>query len=200
MGRPIDNARMYVLDGRQQMAPVGTAGDLYIGGAGLARGYLNDPGRTAERFVPDPFGREAGGRLYRTGDLGRWRADGQLEFLGRSDGQVKVRGYRVELGEIEAALGDHADVMGAAAAAQAGMDGERRLVAYVVARPNATSAAALREYLGRRLPEYMLPAAWVFLDQLPMTPNGKLDRSALPYPDPAGRADSAGGRGSRIDR
>jgi amino acid adenylation domain-containing protein len=178
IGRPLENVRAYVLDERMRPVPAGIPGELCVGGAGLARGYLNRAALTAERFVPDPFAPEAGARLYRTGDRARWRADGTLEYGGRLDEQVKVRGFRIELGEIEAALRGHAGVRDCVVVARGGA-GDRRLVAYVVgdAEPDA-----LRAHLRASLPEYMVPGPVVRLDALPVTPNGKLDRRALPAP------------------
>ncbi|HWS53455.1 MAG TPA: amino acid adenylation domain-containing protein, partial [Pyrinomonadaceae bacterium] len=185
IGRQISNTRAYVLDATLRPSPAGVIGELYLGGYGLARGYLNRPALTAGRFVPDPHSGEAGARLYRTGDLVRRRADGLLEFVGRRDGQVKVRGFRVEAGEVEAALLGHASVRECAVAAR-GEGGARRLVAYVVpeAGAGAADAAGLREHLRGRLPDYMLPSQFVTLESLPLTPNGKVDRGALPAPEP----------------
>jgi amino acid adenylation domain-containing protein len=184
IGRPIHNTQLYVLDQRMRPVPIGVSGELFIGGLGLARGYLNRPDLTAQRFVPHPFGRQPGERLYRTGDLARYRDDGVLECLGRLDHQVKIRGYRIELGEIEAVLGQHPSVRETAVIAWTDPGDEKQLVAYVV--PEAASAVApceLRDFLRERLPEYMVPAAFVSLDAMPLTKNGKLDRRALPEPD-----------------
>ncbi|MFF5477788.1 amino acid adenylation domain-containing protein [Streptomyces sp. NPDC012935] len=185
LGRPIANTRAHVLDPFLRPSPVGAVGELYLAGDGLARGYLSQPGRTAERFVADPFG-PPGSRLYRTGDLARSRPDGTLEFLGRTDDQVKIRGFRVEPGEIEAAVRALPGV--GRAAVVAGQDGSasRRLVAYVVAAPGALcelEPLALRRALAERLPGHLVPSAVVVLDELPLTPSGKLDRRALPAPD-----------------
>ncbi len=184
IGRPVDNATAIVLDRRFEPVPPGAAGELLVGGLGLARGYWGRPAQTAERFLPNPWG-AAGERLYRTGDLVRHLQDGSLEFLGRLDHQVKVRGLRIELGEIEAALLSHpavaqAVVMPRSRTLPEGVGGDRVLVAYLTATAAAVEPAALREHLAARLPAYMLPAAFVVLDALPRTPNGKLDRAALP--------------------
>ncbi|HEX8151320.1 MAG TPA: amino acid adenylation domain-containing protein, partial [Pyrinomonadaceae bacterium] len=187
IGRPIANTRLYVLDQRLQPAPVGVAGELYIAGDGVSRGYLGRPGLTAETFLPDPFGDTPGARMYKSGDAARFRRDGTLDFLGRLDDQVKVRGYRVELGEVEAALRRHTSVREAAAALRKGAGGDVALVAYVVGEDGAApDAAALRAFLKDKLPEYMLPSAFVALDALPLTANGKVNRHALPAPERAG--------------
>ncbi len=184
IGRPIDNTRAYVLDRQLQLLPIGAAGELCIGGAGLARGYLLQPRLTAERFIPDPLGAEPGARLYRTGDRVRYRADGSLEFLGRLDRQVKVRGYRVELGEVEAALLLHPSLREAVVLAREDREGDRRLVAYLVANPTP-SVGELRAFLSAKLPEPMIPSAFISLAAMPLTANGKVDRDALPAPDGA---------------
>jgi amino acid adenylation domain-containing protein len=180
-GRPIANAQIYVLDQAGEPVPVGVTGELYLGGAGVTRGYQGLPGHTAERYLPDPFGAAPGARLYRTGDLGRWLPDGTIEFMGRGDAQVKVRGFRIELGEIEARLAEHAAVHEVVVIARDGEAGDPRLVAYYTG--DQVRAAALRAHLAERLPEYMVPAAFVHMDALPVNPNGKLDRKALPAPD-----------------
>jgi amino acid adenylation domain-containing protein len=194
IGRPIARTQLYVLDKRLRAAPMGATGELYIGGTGLARGYRNGPGLTAERFIPDPFARQPGARLYRTGDLARWRPDGSLECLGRVDHQIKVRGFRVEPVEIEAAFEAHPAVREAAVTARPDATGQTSLAAYLVPRDEEAglpTAALLRRWLQERLPEYMVPAAFVVLDAMPMTPNGKLDRRALPDPARARLAEGA---------
>jgi amino acid adenylation domain-containing protein/non-ribosomal peptide synthase protein (TIGR01720 family) len=185
IGRPIANARAYVLDARLSPVPAGVAGELYVGGRGVARGYLNRPALTAERFIPDPFSGGEGSRLYRTGDVVRRLPGGDVEFLGREDGQVKIRGFRIETGEIEAALRTHASVKEAVVLARDDEQGHKRLVAYVVA-PRGTGVAELQDYLKRKLPDYMIPSAFAMLDAMPLNRNGKIDRRALPAPSPAG--------------
>jgi amino acid adenylation domain-containing protein len=184
LGHPISNTTVYVLDGHMEPVPLGVAGELYLGGDGLARGYVGQPALTAERFVPDPFGAEPGGRLYRTGDRVRWRGDGSLEFLGRLDTQVKVRGHRIELSEVEAALLSFPSVAKTVAVTREEAPGQKRLVGYVVA-PLDLDMAALRTHLAERLPRYMLPSALVRLETLPLTLTGKIDRRALPAPSTA---------------
>ncbi len=183
IGRPIANTRVYVLDASGEPVPIGVAGELHVGGRGVARGYLARPALTAQRFVPDPFGAAPGGRLYRTGDLARWRADGVLEFLGRGDDQVKVRGYRIELGEVEAVLARHPAVREVVVVARRDEPGEVRLVAYIVAAADSIGTG-WRQWLRERLPDPMIPASFVVLDELPLSPNGKIDREALPAPNP----------------
>ncbi len=186
IGRPLANEQVYIVDRDMEPVPPGVAGELYIGGAGVARGYSARPELTAERFVPDPFGRVTGARLYRTGDLARYLPDGNIKLLGRVDHQVKLRGYRIELGEIESALQDHPDVREAVAVVQGGPSGEPGLVAYIVPAGSGEDFdhAGLRDWLRGRLPEYMVPWAFITMGSLPLTPNGKIDRPALPRPEP----------------
>jgi acyl-coenzyme A synthetase/AMP-(fatty) acid ligase/acyl carrier protein len=183
IGRPIANTRLYVADRRQQLLPMGVPGELLIGGVGVAMGYLRRPALTAERFVPDPFANEPGGRLYRTGDSVRHREDGDLVFLGRLDQQVKLRGFRIEPGEIEAVLNARAEVRQAVVAIwDAGAD-DKRLVAYALVRPgHSISEETIRGWLRQSLPAYMIPSEVMFVDSFALTPNGKLDRRALPVP------------------
>ncbi|MCW5981844.1 MAG: amino acid adenylation domain-containing protein [Bryobacteraceae bacterium] len=182
IGRPIDNARVYVLDRQLEPVPPGVPGELYIGGDGLARGYINQPGLTAERFIPDPF-RAGGERLYRTGDLARYLPDGHIEFLGRVDEQVKIRGYRIEPGEVEAALAECPEVRRAAVTVWEPPGGAKALAAYVAPRDGASlTRSGLREFARQRLPEYMMPSDWIVLDDFPLLPNGKVNRVALPPP------------------
>lgn len=189
IGVPLPDLQLYVLDAERRPVAAGETGELYVGGAGLARGYLNRPELTAERFIPSPFA--PGERLYRTGDLARPLENGELEYLGRGDQQVKIRGFRIELGEIESVLADFPGVRGAVVQARADGAGEKRLVAYLMADPQRRpSAAQLREHCGLRLPDYMVPAAFVSLERLPLTAHGKVDRAALPEP-PAERPDLA---------
>jgi amino acid adenylation domain-containing protein/non-ribosomal peptide synthase protein (TIGR01720 family) len=185
IGKPLANMQMYAVDRWLNPLPVGVAGELCIGGVGLARGYLTDAALTAEKFVPDPFSGQAGARLYRSGDLVRYRADSEVEYLGRIDHQVKVRGHRIELGEVEAALRRQRGVGEAVVVVREGEEGERRLVAYVVGEGGGSVPewGELRGRLAEELPSYMVPAAWVELERLPLTPNGKVDRKALPAPD-----------------
>jgi len=185
IGRPIPNAHVYVLDHLLRLVPIGVAGNLYIGGVGLARGYVGRPDLTAEKFIPDPFGAESGSRLYKTGDLARYLPDGNLELLGRTDHQVKIRGFRVELGEIEGTLSQYPGVREAVVTVLEDRLEAQRLVAYVVAGRGSSRAtdSELRNFLKDKLPDHMVPAVFVVLDALPLTTNGKVDRSALPPPD-----------------
>jgi hypothetical protein len=183
IGKPIANTTAYVLDTQRQVVPISVPGELYIGSKGVARGYFNRPDLTAERFVQDPFSNDPNARLYKTGDLCRWRADGNLEFLGRLDHQVKIRGFRIELGEIESALSSHSTVRACIVVAREDRPGDKRLVAYVVPNGNECSLTVLRACLAEKLPDYMIPPAFVFLDALPLTPNGKVDRKVLPAPE-----------------
>ncbi|ATB40791.1 non-ribosomal peptide synthetase [Cystobacter fuscus] len=187
IGRPVGNTQVYVLDPNRELMPLGVPGEVYIGGAGVARGYLGRPELTAERFVHCPFGGEPDARMYRTGDLARWLPDGQLEYLGRMDHQVKLRGFRIELGEISAVMLEHPGVREAVVVVREGQGGDPRLVAYLVARgETAPEPAELRDYLKSKLPEYMVPLTFVRLDAMPLTPNGKVDRAALPAPESGG--------------
>ncbi len=186
IGRPIANTEAYIFDERLRSLPIGVVGELYLGGAGLARGYLNQPAETAQRFVPHPSSHDEHARLYRTGDLARYWPDGQIEFVGRADEQVKVRGFRIELGEIETVLRRHSGIDEAVVVAREDKPGFKRLVAYVVRKSrNAPTAIQLQEHIKEHLPEYMAPSAVIMLEQLPLTPNGKIDRCALPAPEEA---------------
>jgi amino acid adenylation domain-containing protein len=184
IGRPIANTQAYVLDPYQQPVPIGARGELYIGGAGLARGYLGQPELTAEKFVRNPFSPEENSRLYRTGDLARYRTDGTVEFLGRIDHQVKLRGFRIELGEIESVLGLHPAVRQAIVTLREDSPEDRRLIAYIGCNEgNSSPIGELKRFLGTKLPDYMIPSGFVFLDAFPLTISGKVDRNSLP---PAG--------------
>ncbi|NMG21590.1 non-ribosomal peptide synthetase [Brasilonema bromeliae] len=184
LGRPIPNTQIYLLDSHMQPVPIGIAGELHIGGLGLARGYLNRPELTEEKFIPDLFSQKEGARLYKTGDLARYLPDGSIEFIGRSDYQVKIRGFRIELGEVEAVLNQHPAVLQSVVVAREDKSGEKRLVAYVVPNQKTTvTITELRRFLKKKLPEYMVPFAFVLLEALPLTPSGKVNRSTLPAPD-----------------
>ncbi len=184
IGRPITNADIYILDEHLHQVPIGAPGELHIGGICLARGYLNRPQLTAEKFIPHPFNTDPSARLYKTGDLARFLPDGQIAFLGRIDQQVKIRGYRIELDEIMAALNNHEAIQTSIVTAREDVAGDKRLVAYIVLTPEAhVTVSSLREALLTQLPDYMVPATFVVMDALPVTPNGKIDRAALPAPD-----------------
>jgi aspartate racemase len=191
IGRPIANVRLYVLDSELQPVAVGEPGELHIGGPGVARGYLNHPELTQAKFIADPFSQDSNARLYKTGDMVRYLPDGNIEFQGRIDFQVKIRGFRIELGEIEAVLEKHPGVAQAVVTARE-VNGEKRLTGYVVALPNAVTALELRRYLKDQLPDYMVPADFVFLKSFPLTPNGKVDRRALPAPEPSEAGEAEG--------
>jgi acyl-CoA synthetase (AMP-forming)/AMP-acid ligase II/acyl carrier protein len=184
IGQAIANMRVYILDSRMRLAPIGVTGEIYIAGASVARGYLNQSALTMQRFVDDCFSDDASARMYKTGDLGQWRADGTIEFVGRNDHQVKIRGFRIELGEIETQIARCAQVTGAIVMAREDDQGEKQLVAYITqADHDSPSVNDLRAQLKSVLPEYMVPSAFVKLENFPLTPNGKLDRRALPAPD-----------------
>jgi acyl-coenzyme A synthetase/AMP-(fatty) acid ligase len=192
IGRPIANTRFYILDEALALVPTGVAGELVIGGDGVARGYLRRPELDAQRFVPDPFAEDSGARAYRTGDLARYRRDGVVEFLGRTDQQIKVRGHRIEPGEIESLLARQPSVREAVVVAREDTAGDQRLVAYLVARSGEIAAeaheTALRDALKAELPAYMVPSQFLFVDRIPRTPNQKIDRRALPAPEKTARA------------
>jgi acyl carrier protein len=182
IGRPLSHRRMYVVDRSGNLCPIGIPGELLIGGdEGLARGYLNRPELTEQRFIPEPF--RSSGRAYRSGDLVRWTVDGQIDFVGRIDTQIKLRGLRIELEEIEAVAADHPQVAHVAVALREDVPGDKRLIGYVVPAGAPPSVADLRDYLVARIPPYMVPSGWVFLDELPLSASGKVQRAALPAPD-----------------
>jgi acyl-CoA synthetase (AMP-forming)/AMP-acid ligase II len=184
VGRPITNTQTYILDARLQPIPIGIPGELYIGGAGLARGSLNRSELTAERFMPNPFSNEPGVRLYKTGDLARYLPDGNIEYMGRLAHQVTIRGLHIKLGEIEAALSQHPAVCQAVVLPREDAPGDVRLVAYIVPQQGSTpTSSALHSFLHQKLPYYTVPSAIIVLAALPLTPNGKIDRQALPVPD-----------------
>jgi acyl carrier protein len=186
IGRPLANAKVYVLDESQRPVPIGAPGELHIGGPGVARGYVNRPDLTSEKFIPDSFGGDRHARLYKTGDLVRYRSDGNIEFLGRIDNQIKIRGFRVELEEIEQALRSLAGVTDCVVVLREDSDGDKRLIAYVVLHPhNKLTTAELRNHLKTKLPSYMVPALFEVIHALPLLPNGKINRRALPDPQPA---------------
>ncbi|NEO74192.1 non-ribosomal peptide synthetase, partial [Moorena sp. SIO3H5] len=183
IGRPIANTQIYILDGHLQPVPIGLPGELYIGGDGLARGYLNRPKLTSEKFITNPFCNSKSERIYKTSDLARYLPDGNIEFIGRIDNQVKIRGFRIELGEIEAVLSSHSQIQQTVVIATEDIHSNKRLVAYIVSEEESLTTNQLREFLKQKLPDYMVPSAFVTLDTLPLTPNGKVDRFALPAPD-----------------
>ncbi len=183
IGKPMDNTQVYLLDARRELLPIGVTGELYVGGAGVARGYLHRPDLTAERFLPDPFRPGPRALLFKTGDLGRYLPNGDIEYLGRADYQVKVRGFRIELGEVESAISQHPAVKQVVVTARDYGQGDLRILAYVIPEGNAPSVADLRAFVKERLPEYMVPSAFLVLDRLPLTPSGKVDRKALPLPE-----------------
>jgi acyl carrier protein len=183
IGRPIPDLKVYVLDKRLQPVPVGVSGELYVGGAGLGRGYLNRPELTSERFIPDPFSEAPGARLYKSGDVVRFLPNGDLEYLGRADQQVQIRGFRVEMGEIESVLRDHKTISQVVVLVREVQPGDQRLVAYFVPTPgHSVSISGLRRHIRTMLPEYMIPQYFIELKEIPLTPNGKVDRRALPEP------------------
>ncbi len=183
IGRAVSNTQLYVLDKQLQPVPIGVAGELYVGGVGVGRGYLRNPQQTQQTFIPNPFAQQADSRLYKTGDKVRYLRDGNIEFLGRIDYQVKIRGFRIELQEIEAVLAQHPQVREAVVIAREDQPGNKRLVAYIVSNPEPPTTSILRSFLKEKLPDYMVPAAFVILEKMPLTPNGKVDRKAFPAPD-----------------
>lgn len=200
IGTPIADLELYILDERRQPVPIGVAGEIYVGGAGLARGYLDRPALNAKRFVPHPFTKEPGARLYKTGDRARFLPGRDIEYLDRVDDQIKIRGFRIEPGEIESLLGQHPSVREAAVVVREDTPGEKRLVAYAVIRPPDPAPGELRRFLQERLPDYMLPSAVVVLDRLPLTSNGKIDRRALPVPDQPQTANEFVGPRTKLER
>ena len=188
IGRPAPNVRIFILDAEFRPAPIGCEGEIYIAGEGLTSGYLNRPELNAAKFVESPF--DPGTRLYKTGDLGRFLIDGTIEFLGRIDDQVKIRGYRIELGEIEAALLDHPSIKEAVVLAREDSPGEKRLVGYLNVADGGTTLPDLKQYLQTRLPQFMIPAKFAFISSFPQTPNGKVDRKALPAPEELEKAEA----------
>ncbi|MFK0731312.1 MAG: amino acid adenylation domain-containing protein, partial [Gloeotrichia echinulata HAB0833] len=187
IGRPLANRKVYILDTYGNPVPIGLQGELHLGGLGLSPGYLNHPELSEKKFIPDPFSHKPGSRLYKTGDLARYLADGNIEYLGRIDNQVKIRGFRIELGEIEAVLNTHPQIQQTVVIAIEDIPGNKRLVAYVVKTDDSITTNQLREFLQQQLPEYMVPSAFVTLDTIPLTPNGKIDKKALPTPDSVSR-------------